>query len=374
MNLANIHLVFFLSRAVPLSRWDEMGILEREIALYKVLRSRLASLSIVTSGGAEELAYQDRLDNTRILCNRWGLSPNIYSLLAPFLHWRALHEATVYKTNQPDGSWTGVIAGIVHRKPVIVRAGYLWAELNRLEGDRGFKATLIDRLQAFSFKRADSIFLTTEAMKQQVVNSYSVCPEKIKVIPNYVNTDWFHPMPAVRAIKGRICYVGRLHPCKNLDILLKAVSQVPETSLILIGQGEQREELEALAQHHEVKAQFLGVLPHNQIPVEINRSEVFILPSSFEGHPKALIEAMACGVAVVGTNVDGIRNIIRHEETGLLCPPTVEGISSALQRLLADEELRTRLGRAARDFVEQEYSLERVVEVEIAMLQQVLNG
>jgi len=350
-----------------------MGILEREITLYKVLRSRLGSLSIVTSGGPEELAYQDRLGRIRILYNRWGLSPNIYSLLAPFLHWRALREATVYKTNQPDGSWTGVIAGIVHRKPVIVRAGYLWAELNRLEGGCGFKATLMDRLQAFSFKRADSIFLTTEAMKQQVVDDYSVYPEKIRVVPNYVNTDRFHPMPTVWAIKGRICYVGRLHPCKNLDILLEAVSQIPGASLVLIGQGEQREELETLAQHHKVKVQFLGVLPHSQVPVEINRSEIFILPSSFEGHPKALIEAMACGVAIVGTSVDGIRNIIRHEETGLLCPLTVEGIASALQRLLADERLRIRLGRAARDFVEQEYGLERIVEAEVTMLQQVLN-
>jgi len=61
MNPADIHLVFFLTRAVSLARWDEIGILEREIALYRLLSSRLGGLSIVTGGGAGELACQDRM-------------------------------------------------------------------------------------------------------------------------------------------------------------------------------------------------------------------------------------------------------------------------------------------------------------------------
>ena len=92
------------------------------------------------------------------------------------------------------------------------------------------------------------------------------------------------------------------------------------------------------------------------------------MPSLFEGHPKALIEAMACGTAVIGTNVDGIRNLIRHEETGLLCLPTVEGVRSALQRLLADEHLLKQLGRKARAAVEQEYGLNQVVSRELSVL------
>jgi glycosyltransferase involved in cell wall biosynthesis len=373
MNPQDIHLAFFLSRATPLNRWEKMGILDRETAIYKELSQYLGSVSIVTSGGVEELAYKARLGNIRILHNRWGLSPNTYSLLAPFLHWSAMRRATIYKTNQPDGSWTGIIAGIVHRKPAIVRAGYLWAEFNRQEGGSGRKAALIDRLQAFSFERADAIFLTTQAMKRQVINAYRVLPDKVQVIPNYVDTRIFHPMPDVEPIKGRICYVGRLHPCKNLDKLIEAVSRIPQASLVLIGQGAQRSELEVLARSQGGNSQFKGMIPHTQLPPEINRSEVFILPSSSEGHPKALIEAMACGVAAIGTDVEGIRNVIVHGETGLLCPPTVEGIVTALRRLLEDESLRLRLGRAARAFVEREYSLAQVTERELAVLQQVQN-
>jgi glycosyltransferase involved in cell wall biosynthesis len=80
---------------------------------------------------------------------------------------------------------------------------------------------------------------------------------------------------------------------------------------------------------------------------------------------------MACGVTVVGTDVDGIRDVISHEETGLLCLPTPERIAAALKRLLEDAALRDRLGRAAREFVVREYSLERIVEQELSLLAEV---
>ena len=70
----------------------------------------------------------------------------------------------------------------------------------------------------------------------------------------------------------------------------------------------------------------------------------------------------------MGTDVDGIRDVLRHEETGLLCPPTPEGIAAALDRLLDDPALWARLGRAAREFAAREYSLERVMEREMAVL------
>jgi glycosyltransferase involved in cell wall biosynthesis len=104
------------------------------------------------------------------------------------------------------------------------------------------------------------------------------------------------------------------------------------------------------------------------LPEEINRSAVFVLPSLYEGHPKALIEAMSCGVAVVGTDVDGIRDVIRHGETGLLCEPTTDALAATLNRVLSDAALRNRLGQAAREFVVREYSLERVVALELATL------
>ena len=191
MQKSDVHLALFLSRATPLNRWERRGILEREIAIYSRLRPHIGGISIVTSGGAEELAYQDRLGDICILYNRWNLSPNVYSLLAPFLHWQTLREATVYKTNQLDGAWTAVIAGQIHRKPVTVRAGYLWTEFVIAEEGHSLRTAVMHCLQTFSLRRAQRIILTTEAMKKQIDESYDLDSEKVSVVPNYVDTERF---------------------------------------------------------------------------------------------------------------------------------------------------------------------------------------
>lgn len=367
----DICLILFLSRATPLAKWDKMGIFAREVAIYNKLRSRLGQLSIITSGGQEELVYQSKLPGINILYNRWKLSPNLYSILAPFLHYSALQKGTVYKTNQLDGSWTTINAGRLYCKPVIVRAGYLWAEHFESQISQGVKSKLINQLQAYAFKNASTINLTTATMKQHVSAKYDISSEKINVVPNYVDTDLFRPRRDIQPISGRICYIGRLHPRKNLHLLIKAMAGLPNCSLYLIGAGPQQAELANLATQYQVKVHFAGVLSNSQIPPEINRSEVFVLPSQFEGHPKALIEAMACGIPVIGTDVKGIRQVIRHEETGVLCSPTVDGIKEAIQQLLTDSSLRQRLGNAAHDFATREYSLDRIVQMELSVLQAV---
>ena len=368
----DIHLALFLSRATPLHRWEKMGILKRETALYKRLRPHLKGISIITSGGPEELAYQEHLGDIRILYNRWGLSPNTYSLLAPFLHRKALREATVYKTNQLDGAWTAVIAGWMHHKPVIVRAGYPWAmNFRRATGRETLKGRLIRVLERFSLRCASRVVVTTERLQEYVTTRHGIPLEQVAVVPNYVNTQLFRPLPGVSPKPGRILFVGALKSAKNLPTLLEAVAHLDGAHLVLIGDGPQRSTLETRASSQRIKVTFAGRLPNERLPKEINQAEVFVLPSLYEGHPKALIEAMSCGAAVVGTDVDGIRDVIRHEETGLLCPPTAEGIAQALRRLLADTDLRKRLGQAAREFVEREYSLERTVTRELNILREV---
>lgn len=369
--LSNIHLVLFLSRATPLHRWDTAGIIAREIAFYKEMRPYLKDISIVTSGGKEELHYQNRLGNINILYNRWKLPPNLYSLLSPFLHRQTLKTGSIFKTNQLDGAWTAIIAGWLYHKPVIVRAGYLWAEDFDTQYTYGIKRKLIHHLQKFAFRHAQSIILTTKAMENRLVQSYKIPSAKITVIPNYVDTNLFRPMPEIQPEKGRICYVGRLHPIKNLEALITAIAAFPNASLLLVGKGTQKNTLEKLAADNGVKAKFVGLLPNDALPKEINQAEIFILPSLSEGHPKALIEAMACGAAVIGTNVRGIQNVIKHEETGLLCPPTVAGIQAAVQRLLNDDNLRAKLGQAAYTFAVKEYELANIVHSELALYDKV---
>jgi glycosyltransferase involved in cell wall biosynthesis len=134
-----------------------------------------------------------------------------------------------------------------------------------------------------------------------------------------------------------------------------------------VGDGPQRAELEAAAAKGQARVSLLGNLPHTELPALLNGCDLFILPSLYEGHPKVLIEAMSCGLPAIGTRVPGIQELIQDGETGLLCDTSPEGIRGAIRELLGDRELRTRLGRAAREYVLEHFSLDKILELELAL-------
>jgi glycosyltransferase involved in cell wall biosynthesis len=119
---------------------------------------------------------------------------------------------------------------------------------------------------------------------------------------------------------------------------------------------------------------FPGAVPNHELPQALNQASIFILPSFYEGHPKALIEAMACGLAVIGTDVDGIRDLIQHGETGWLCQVDAASIREAIQTLLVNPDLCQYLGQNARTFVLNNFTLKNILEQEIGLYHQLLSS
>lgn len=363
-----IRLVLFLSRATSLQRWDRLGILERELKYYRELSRSLAGVSVVTPGGSPELQFSNQLGRIDLLVNRRSLPPNFFSLVAPIQHRTALRSASILKSNQLDGAWTAVMAGQLHRKPVIVRAGYLWSVFVRSSQGSGLKTWMIQCLERFTLKNSTAIFATTESLRARLTSELSIPGKRIHVIPNYVDTELFKPQASRRPKYGRIGFIGRLHPQKNLKELLGAVSKIPGCSLVVAGEGDQRPELEKLANEYQVEVEFTGILQHSQLPELINSCQIFILPSLYEGHPKALLEAMACGLPVIGTNVNGIKELVVHKQTGLICGTDKESIRASIQELLAEPDDQQRLGTNARSYVIENFSLTRVLDLELTAI------
>ena len=361
-------LVVLFTRGMSLEGWHRAGILEREMALYRQLLSGpVGRVALVTYGAADDVKWLPDLPNVEILPNRWGMAQNLYSLLAPWLHRRELRDASVFKTNQVNGAWCGVIAGALFRRPVVVRCGFLWSDsVDRVTSSwwRRRVAGLVERLV---LRVADRVVVAGQADRETVARRYGVEPDRLAVVPNYVDTSLFRPTPETVCEKGRVVFVGRLSPEKNLLSLLEALSGI-DVRLTVIGDGPLRGALEAQARACGLDVEFLGRVPNDDLPVVLQRAEVFILPSHYEGNPKALIEAMACGVPVIGTRVPGIRDIVTDGETGVLCGTTAPEIRSALVDLLDDGPLRARLRDRGRRFVEQHCSLAIAVEREKALL------
>ena len=370
--LGDKKLVLFFTIGVSLRTWSEIGMLDREIEIYKRLFPHLNGISFVTYGNEAEQSFATRLNGIKLLLNRWGLSPRSYSILAPLLYWKEIKAATFLKTNQIPGSWAAVIAKIMFRKKLITRCGYLWSVNYKKQNKSRYGNFIVRLLEGLAFKVADRGVVTTEALKKYVVENYRVDESKIVVIPNFVNTEVFKPMSEVKKEKGRICFIGRLVPQKNLFALLEAVKDLDNIRLVLIGSGSQEKELKEKAATENINVEFLGNIPNYQLPAELNRAELFILPSLWEGHAKTILEAMACALPVIGTNIEGIRKSIVHKKTGYLCGTSVEEIRRAIFEVKNDEKLKAEMGRKAREFIVRNLSIDKALEKELEVLRSVV--
>jgi glycosyltransferase involved in cell wall biosynthesis len=363
-----MRLVVLFSRGMSLHGWRAAGLLDRELALYRAMRPYLEHLAFVTYGDAGEAALAAQVPGVDVLSNRWRLPSNVYSILAPVLHRRVLRQATVFRTNQLNGAWTGVIAKRLFNKKLVVRCGFVWSDFVTRLHPGNWRHAVALRLERLAVRAADAVILATESDRDTIVERHGIRRERTHLIPNFVDTEAFRPLPGVTREPGRTTFVGRLDDQKNLPALIEAVETLPGVRLVIIGDGPRRHLLESWARQRRVNVSFLGVRQHAELPALLNRSAVFVLPSHYEGHPKALLEAMACGVPVIGTRVTGIQELLRHRETGYLCGTSAAELREALREVLGDAALSGRMSAGARDDVCEFNSLKSAVERELAVL------
>jgi len=317
-----------------------MGLLEREVEIYRRLRPHLGGIAFLTYGDASELRYAPQLDGIKILCNRWGLPTRIYARLAPLLYWRQMREADIFKTNQTKGSEVALFAKRLFGARLVARCGYMWSYNAKQKAKTGSStvADLATRRERAAFSQADRVVVTTEFMKQYALDRYRLSEDKVWVVPNYVLTDLFVPTSSHSHGDRRVIFIGRLSEEKNLQSLLDAMRGL-DAELVMIGDGRLREPLGAKASAEGLAVTFLGNRPHRELPHHLNQATVFVLPSHYENHPKTLLEAMSCGLPVIGAKVVGIREVIEHRQTGFLCGASADEIRAAIREVLDNRDL-----------------------------------
>ncbi len=370
--MIDLRLVLFFTRGVSLKTWGDIGMLDREVALYRLIRPHVHNTTFVTYGGASDLHYTQQLDGISIICNRWNLPRWFYNLLISRVYPLSWRGGVVLKSNQVQGADIPMLVARRFGKKFIARCGYLYSDfMERQHGPNSSEARRAQSLEQKVFRAADRVVVTTPAMRDSVMGRHKVSKERVRVIPNYVQTDLFRPNSNSRDRSRRICFVGRLDEQKNPLALLEAIRGL-DIELIMVGDGSLGERLRMEASTNGLQVRFLGNVPHRELPEILNSATLFVLPSHYEGHPKTFLEAMASGTPVIGTNVPGIRDLIRHRETGYLCDSSPEAIRAAIQDVLGDTDLRARMGRNARAFVVEHFALEKIVQKELALLEELL--
>jgi len=163
-----------------------------------------------------------------------------------------------------------------------------------------------------------------------------------------------------------VLFVGVLRYYKGIDVLIRAMTEVNGRALI-VGRGVDLAALQMQAEQLGVtdKVVFLGEVPDARLRALLHAADVFVLPSidRCEAFGIVQLEAMACGKPVVSTDLPtGVRFVNQHEVTGLLAPPgDAPALAAALNRLLDDPALRSRMGAAGRARVNEQFDVTRMV-------------
>lgn len=192
-----------------------------------------------------------------------------------------------------------------------------------------------------------------------------------QLIPNGVDIARFHPAPTDLHTEERthtVVCVSKLRYEKGIDVLLQAWhivhEQLPAAKLILVGSGPLQAQLEQLANALGIRqnVEFAGL--QSDVPAQLHRGSIAVLPSRWEGMPNALLEAMASGLACVATRVSGSEDLIQHGVNGLLVESEdYKAMAEALTTLLSAPALAQRYGQVARVTIEQQYALEHIIEM-----------
>jgi len=226
----------------------------------------------------------------------------------------------------------------------------------------------LDRLWLRFYER---VICVSEDLRAECLR-WGVRPERCIVIENAIDLSEYQRRLPPEEAKRRlgldpaglvIGNVGRLSPEKGLAGLVEATAQLLEEGqpvrLVLVGDGPERQELEALARRQGI-ADRVHLVGHQPDPRPwYEAMDLFVSNSRREGLPNVLLEAMALGVPVAATRIAGVARLIEPERTGLLVEPDDQaGLTDAIRRMLTDAELRRRLVQAGRNTVETRYSFQ----------------
>lgn len=274
------------------------------------------------------------------------------------------------------------------RPPLVVRGHGNPLSIKRFSGKSvGWGDLLGRKLQLVGMRRADAITAVSKFQAGELARDLSLRQETIRVIPNPISPALLQQaleQPEVQSSKPVILYTGRIEFNKGSLELLgsvdQVVSQFPEVEYLLAGGRHNSIDDRALesalgrngTRHH---VRLLGHVPWQQLANYYRRASVFAMPSYYETFGISVIEAMAFGLPVVATNVGGLPEVVEDGVTGILVPPgNAEALADALIRLLRDPDLRARMGRAGRERVRAEFTVDRVVTQMLAVYESVIRN
>jgi glycosyltransferase involved in cell wall biosynthesis len=279
--------------------------------------------------------------------DRW-VGPKALANLAFRL--RSHRPHVLYTMTVVPNIW-GRLFGRMARVPVIVST---WRDLYPQQYER------------LMWRFSTRIITNAQALKDAHTRRFKVDPNRVSVVLNGVDSDFFTPEITQRAQEPTVLFVGRFARIKDPFTLLKAFlltrERVPGAKLVLLGNGRLKPKIENFVRLHKLDG-CVSLANGSRDPRSYFRQAwVFVLSSKREASPNAILEAMASELPIIAPRVGGIPELVQEGENGILFETgNAEALSEALIKLLVNDSQRLEMGRRSRERVLQRHSMERMV-------------
>jgi glycosyltransferase involved in cell wall biosynthesis len=289
----------------------------------------------------------------------------------------ARHADVVYATSMTRRSALGSLLAL---RPLVLkltadevyererRSGRFAGNLDDFQRHQGgLRVAFLRRTRNAAVRRARHVFTPSEYLRRLVL-AWGIPAARITVNPNPApEPPQLGSRDELRAAAGisgpTLAFAGRLMAAKALDVAFDAMARVPEASLLVVGDGPDRADLERRCAELGLdgRVRFVGGLSREAVLRVFAAADAVLLSSRWENFPHVVVEALAVGTPVVATSVGGVPEVVRDGENGLLvAPDDPEALATAIRRVLGDDGLRSRLAAAARPSIEP-YSADRLL-------------
>ncbi|HZS96451.1 MAG TPA: glycosyltransferase family 4 protein [Terriglobales bacterium] len=280
------------------------------------------------------------------------------------------------------------------RVPFIFEVRDLWPESLSAVGvgsDNSLLHCVLGKIAGFLYRKADRVVVVTPAFKDHLMNHWQLPGDKISIVENGVESSLFAPEAAEAALKEQLglkdkfvaAYIGTMGMAHGLDTLIDVASKLkqsdPDISLLLVGEGADKERVQAIARERQLSnITFVGQQPREKIPAFIGASDVcLVLLKKTELFktviPTKMLEFMSCAKPVI-LGVDGqARQILDEAHAGITIEPeNAVALADAIRRLKADPTAGRAFGQSARAYIVERCSREQSAKQYVRVLQEVL--
>lgn len=357
-----MNLGLFLSIGESLSDLEKKGQLKR-LVNYNIKKYSQNFDKVYIFTYENESGY-DLPKNCNLISNKRNLNRFIYSVLLPIMNIKSIQDCNVFRGLQLTGGIPAILVKLMFRKNFVVNYGYDYSKIAKIE-QRTIQSIIYKFVELPILILASKVIVTSKEVRKTLRKKYD--NNKLALIPNGVDTNLFRPLKRIQNKKLTVLYIGRLEIQKNLENLLFAIENIKQVKVIFVGTGSQKDKLLTIAKKLNIEIEIQKATDYEELPKVLAKADIFVLPSLLEGNPKVLLEAMSCGLAVLGSNVEGIRELITNGKTGLICSTKVNSIRRKLVKL-QNIDLRNKLGLNARRFVIHNYEMSVQLTNEINLL------